>query len=143
MIATGAIYNLDDEGQRAQLEKDGLVLKIGKEAHFMVKENASTGFSWQIDESSCFDEGLASYETSQGTTHMEAAHAGTNDGIGSLTARNQMVGMPSMRYFTLEGEKAGSCEFRIYYARPWEFNLSDIANSSYGRKVIVPIFVVE
>ena len=67
------------------MEQVGIVLTVGKEAHFMVKENASTGFSWQIDESSCFaEDGVASYETSTGATHMESAHAGTNDGIGSL-----------------------------------------------------------
>ena len=81
MIAAGAVYNLDDEEQRDQLERDGLILKVGKEAHFMVNENASTGFGWVVDESSCFDEGLASYESSQGTTHMEEPSGGNTDGL--------------------------------------------------------------
>ena len=91
----------------------------------MVKENGSTGFGWIVDESSCFEEGYATYETEQGTTHMEAPSQGTHTGaeIESVSARNQMVGMPSMRYYTVVGESPGNCEFRIYYARPWEFSL--------------------
>ena len=63
MIAAGAYYNLDDEDQRDKLVGEGLILKVGNEAHFMVKENPSTGFSWIVDEASCFNEGLVSYET--------------------------------------------------------------------------------
>ena len=63
MISAGAYYNLDDEEQRDKLVGEGLIIKVGHEAHFMVKENQSTGFGWIVDEASCFDEGLVSYET--------------------------------------------------------------------------------
>ena len=38
----------------------------------MVNENPSTGFVWIVDEQACFEEGLMSYETQQGVTHIEA-----------------------------------------------------------------------
>ena len=63
MIASGAYYNLDDEEQRDRLEGDGLIIKVEHEANFMVKENPSTGFSWVVDQSSCFIDGMVSYET--------------------------------------------------------------------------------
>ena len=143
MISAGAYYNLDDEKQRDKLVGEGLIIRVGSEAHFMVKENASTGFGWIVDETSCFDEGLASYETQQGKTHIEAPRGGTNDGLGSMGARTQMVGMPAMRYYTLEGESEGSCEFRLFYARPWEFNIDDLVNSKYGRKIVIPLNILQ
>ena len=65
-MSSGAYYNLDDEDTRTKLENEGLILKVGQEAQFMVKENMSTGFGWMVDEESCFGEGFASYETSAG-----------------------------------------------------------------------------
>jgi hypothetical protein len=71
------MYNLDDEDVRDRLEQNGIILKVDHEAHFMVSENQSTGFGWMVDEASCFNEGLASYETAQGITHMESPNEGT------------------------------------------------------------------
>ena len=53
-----------------------------------------------------------------------------------------MVGMPAMRYFTLVGESVGACEFRLFYARPWEFKIDDLASSKYIRKIVIPITIV-
>ena len=50
-----------------------------------------------------------------------------------------MVGMPAMRYYTLEAESPGSCEFRLYYARSWEFSVDA---SDYARKIVIPITIV-
>ena len=54
-----------------------------------------------------------------------------------------MVGMPSTRYYTLVGEEPGVCEFRLYYARPWEFSFTDVVNSKYVRKIVIPVTVIE
>ena len=53
-----------------------------------------------------------------------------------------MVGMPGMRYFTLTGEGAGLCSFRMFYARPWEFSFDNEAGSSYVRKIEIPVDVI-
>ena len=54
-----------------------------------------------------------------------------------------MVGMPSTRYYTISGEENGVCEFRVYYARPWEFSFDDVNNSKYVRKIVIPVTIIE
>ena len=53
-----------------------------------------------------------------------------------------MVGLPNHRYITLHGEDLGICEFKMAYARPWEFDWRDSAKSKYAQKVIIPIEVI-
>ena len=61
----------------------------------------------------------------------------------TVSGRNRMVGMPSMRYYTLNAENIGQCTFRMYYARSWEFDFADEANSKYVNKIVIPIRVTE
>lgn len=46
-------YLLDDQEVRDNLETEGLNMKIGAKILLFVKENASTGYMWLLDEKAC------------------------------------------------------------------------------------------
>ena len=50
-------------------------------------------------------------------------------------------GEPNFRFFMLHAHKPGSCKFRAYFAKPWEFSLTDVLNSLYDRKIEIKLIV--
>ena len=75
LITNGGIYDLDNEEMRDKLQTDGILLKLSREANFMVKENASTGFGWLVDEAVCDDETIT-IDTRYGQTVRADPNAG-------------------------------------------------------------------
>ena len=133
MVSSNAFYDLDNEETREQLQTEGMIIKVGHEAHIQVETNPSTGFEWMIDEKACDGEVL-DISTHEGPPR--------NSGY-SERERQHMVGLPMMEYFTLVGQSQGSCKFRILYARSWEFSFEDESNGRYVRKVEIPITVID
>ena len=58
MVSANAFYNIDEQETREQLEKEGMIIKVGHEANIQVETNPSTGFGWMIDEKACDGEVL-------------------------------------------------------------------------------------
>ena len=48
-----------------------------------------------------------------------------------------MIEIPkeSMRRFILNAKAVGMCTFRVFLAKPWEFDFTNISNSKYVRKI--------
>ena len=136
MIASGAAYNLDDEVMRERLQTLGILVHLNKDAMFYAEENGSTGFTWMIDEAACDDE-IFSFST---TLSNSLSSTSSQD---ATVARTRMVGAPSRRYFTLTANGTGSCQFRLFYARPWEFSFEDEAGSAYIKKIEIPVTAIE
>ena len=134
MIARGSAYNLDDEGMRERLQTLGVLVHLDKDAIFYAAENASTGFIWMVDEGACSED---VFSINSMLSPM-AQHSSGDD-----VARQRMVGAPSRRYFTLTANGLGSCEFRLFYARPWEFSFDNEAGSAYVQKIVIPLTVIE
>ena len=133
MVSANAFYNIDNEETREQLQTEGMIIKVGHEAHIQVETNPSTGFEWMIDEKACDGEVL-DISTDMGPTKANASGPGN---------RQHMTGLPMVEYFTLVGQSQGSCTFRIIYARSWEFSFEDETQGRYVRKVEIPVTVID
>ena len=95
-------YNLNDDGERSELESGGLALQEGDEAMLTVDENGgSTGYQWNSDKSDC------SHVLSISSEYDPPA----NDG---------MVGKPGKRTFTVEATAPGECTLRLEQQRAWD-----------------------
>lgn len=96
------------------VKDNGVVLSADRrQAVYKIHENASTGYAWNFDKKEC-SEDLVQIES-------EYKMAEQPEGLEPLD------GVPGTRYLTFmaTGDKKGTCEFRMAYARPWEFNWTD------------------
>jgi predicted secreted protein len=57
--------DLDNESLRTRYETNGIMVRMGKTANFMLKENSSTGYIWIVDEAAC-DDKILKIETWEG-----------------------------------------------------------------------------
>ena len=129
------VHNLDDHDDRKFLETNGLILKPGQIGHFKAIENPSTGFTWQIDDTSCKDhieidaEYIPAPIKEKENIHDEGCNPMTGDCVqtgggfgGGRGGGKAMMGAPGHKEFHLKAlKKEGRCVFRIALAKSWEF----------------------
>ncbi|MBG0793664.1 protease inhibitor I42 family protein [Methylocystis sp. H62] len=82
---------------------DVIKLAPGGSAIFSLQENATTGYSWRID---------------QGASRDLDILAISDGGRGG--GRRRMVGSPSVRHWKIRALKPGRAEIVFAYQRPWE-----------------------
>jgi inhibitor of cysteine peptidase len=82
---------------------DVIKLAPGDSAIFSLQENATTGYSWRIDQAASRDLDILSI----------------SDG-GRGGGRRRMVGSPSVRHWKIRAFKPGRAEIVFAYQRPWE-----------------------
>ncbi|MGD9658341.1 MAG: protease inhibitor I42 family protein [Methylocystis sp.] len=82
---------------------DAIRLAPGRSAIFSLQENATTGYSWRIDQDASRNLGILSI----------------SDG-GRSGSRRRMVGSPSVRHWNIRALKPGQAEIVFVYQRPWE-----------------------
>jgi inhibitor of cysteine peptidase len=82
---------------------DVIRLSPGRSATFTLQENATTGYSWRIDQGA-----------SQGLDILAISDAGRSG------ASRRMVGSPSQRHWKIRALKPGHAEIVFAYQRPWE-----------------------
>ena len=97
--------DLRETGAMAALQKEGLTLAPSSVIDFIMAENPSTGYSWQVDKES--GAGLWKIESEEYVYPQES------DGVG----------VPGLKKVTVRVNdyKEGRSMFRAIHARPWEF----------------------
>ena len=88
------------------LNSEGLKLRQNQKMQFLLPENPSTGFTWQLDTGA-----------SNGLWAAEEEYSESN-----VVPGRRLVGAPGVKKITLTtGDQLGRSMFRAVYARPWEF----------------------
>jgi inhibitor of cysteine peptidase len=82
---------------------DVIKLAPGGSAIFSLQENATTGYSWRVDQAASRDLDILAI----------------SDG-GRGGGRRRMVGSPSVRHWKIRALKPGHAEIVFAYQRPWE-----------------------
>ena len=102
--AEAAVYDMTKDSQvKENLEKNGLNLTIGETATFILEQNLTTGYGWEINE----DAADGHYSVSS------ANKSGSN--------QRGFVGMAGTKEITVKGLSEGTAAFQAAYVRPWEF----------------------
>ena len=100
----------------SRLEKSGMYIEDGEQKIYSVEENPSTGYEWIVDKSACSEDIVS-----------------IDDDFEKAIVPEDYVGAPGTKHFIFTGISEGSCEFRMAYARPWEFKWGD--ESTYNDDV--------
>lgn len=118
------VHDLDDEDHLNEISMSGIILSNqNKKAFMKVSSNQSTGYSWIVDYDDCRD----ILEITSGYVTYE------ND---------DFAGAGGEEVFTLTAVGFGECDFRIAYARVWEFKTFRDHENSNGYTIKVPITVI-
>ena len=98
-----AVYNLITNTAKAELESKGLTIAEGETATFILKQNLTTGYGWEINESIA-------------------------NGIYSVTSKDNapvftggLLGVPGTKEITIKALMQGYATLQAAYVRPWEF----------------------
>ena len=103
------LVNISDEDTLMGLQSAGVTISSdGGKEYFSVEENLTTGYQWIVHEDACEPDVLKIESDYDPPADIE-----------------NYVGAPGTRYFTLTGVGKGECDFKMAYARPWEFSWSD------------------
>ncbi len=125
------LFDLDKRSVLAKIEDEGVILKKdGGLVYFSVESNASTGYSWIINESAC-SEDILTVEESYAPPEPEMIVDGE---------AVEMSGAPGTSYFTFTGGDKGDCTFKMAYARSWEFNWEE-TNDNFAQMIEIPVTV--
>ena len=125
------LFDLEKRTVLAKIEDEGVILeKDGGLTYFSVESNASTGYSWIIDESAC-SEDILTVEESYAPPEPEMIVDGK---------AVEMAGAPGTSYFTFTGGDKGDCTFKMAYARSWEFNWEE-TNDNFARMITIPVTI--
>ena len=102
-LAEAVVYDfVANSESKADLERSGVVIGVGETATFILSQNLSTGYGWEINES------VANGVYSVTSENKEAANT---DG---------MFGVPGTKKITVNGLKKGFATLQAAYVRPWE-----------------------
>ena len=100
-------YDLRDQSALATIKANGIDLNMHQTLQFVLAENPSTGYSWELDKAAARGLWTADEE------YVVAPQR--EDG-------RMMVGVPGVKKITITvGDQIGRSMFRAVYARPWEF----------------------
>ena len=104
-IVEAAVYNLVTNSQaKSDLEKNGLTLSIGETATFILEQNLTTGYGWEINKN--LANGLYSVTSEDKTA---------SDSIG-------LRGSPGTKEITVIGLMQGAATLQAAYVQPWMFH---------------------
>ena len=121
------VHDLDNEAHLADISSTGLTLtEQDPEIYLKVtSNNGSTGYTWIIDHDGCDDV----VDIDAGYVYYPPEDENSFDvGYGE-------------EIFTLTAEGKGECNFRIAYARAWEFSSFEDYENQNGLIISVPVRV--
>ena len=99
--------NLDDATRRFQVENFGVSVPVGTTYTFKIRENPTTGYTWNISE-----ESKANFEE-YFSFKKEYERANDKSCVGCTGVGGQAV-------FTITAVKPGKATFEVGEKRPWE-----------------------
>jgi inhibitor of cysteine peptidase len=102
------------DGQILGMSSNGetYTLRVGEKISVALPQNASTGYTWQLDDSY-----KSVLEMPAGPTNQKY-QIGTNTDAPVNT--NYAVGAPSLMTWTFVARKAGETQLKYAYSRSWE-----------------------